>query len=74
MTNFTDQEIIALYMGIIRVNLSKPVVSASKKIEAELKARGIEIDHRKRPTEKYQRKKIYYYHFIKGTETIAIYY
>ncbi len=73
MTHFTDLELIALYMGIIRVSLSKSTVSASTKIEEELKARGIKIDHKARPKEKYK-KKVYDYHFIKDTETIAIHY
>jgi hypothetical protein len=74
MTNFTDQEIIALYMGIIRVGLTKSVVSASRKIEDELTARGIKVQHTPRPKEKYQKKRVYDYHFIQGTETIAIHY
>jgi hypothetical protein len=72
MTNFTDQEIIALFMGIIKVSLSPSVNSASTKIREELTARGIQVEYKHRPREKYQKTKIGEYHFTQGTETIAV--
>jgi hypothetical protein len=72
MTNFTDQEIIALYMGIIKVSLSPSVNSASDKIRAELANRGIDVEYRHRPKAKYQKRAIGEYHFIRGIETIAV--
>lgn len=72
MTNFTDQEIIALFMGIVKVSLSPSVNSASDKIRAELANRGIDVEYRHRPKAKYQKRAIGEYHFTKGTETIAV--
>jgi len=72
MTNFTDQEIIALFMGIVKVSLSPSVNSASDKIRAELASRGIQVEYKHRPKAKYQKRAIGEYHFTQDAETISI--
>ena len=74
MNTFTDHELIALHRGIRRVDISQACLSACNKVEAELRARGIEMERKARPRAKYQKKKVFDYHYTKGDETLAIVY
>ena len=65
MTDFTDQELMALHQGIVKVDLSHDVISAADKVQAELEARGYEIKYAEL-TYPGRRKKYHEYQYIKA--------
>jgi len=66
MNELTDNELIALHKGIVKVNIGvKGCLEVSRKLVTELNARGYEIEYKQLPKRPYDRKKYYEWQYNK---------